>query len=116
MENCCEESVVTPTLTTKLVGTNLYITYNNKTSVINLNNLGLETGIPNDVNITVTQNGQTFFSNALPIGVLLTEIQYRGQTYRENVSYTLVNRDINWSGSFALEIGDVLTLKTWTNP
>ncbi len=121
MSTCCNENgieVKPPTLVTKLIGETLYITYNGKTTPIDLSDLSGGGGsdiikIPVDI----ISDGQTYFDTIIPEDSIVLEILIEGLVYEEedengDGDYIIVGRNITWSGDFALETTDKMILKT----
>ena len=127
MSKCCndEEIGVIPNLRFKLVGKTLFVTYNDITQPVDLSTLGGGGSgggsgqPPKNINVPITVEGQTYFSNVIPFNEILLEITVNGQTYYEQTdvneegSYIIIDQNLTWTGAFDLGTTDTLILKTW---
>lgn len=115
-ENCCEETQIAPNLSVKLVGINLYVTYNGKTQIVPLVGLGSGSGSvvePKPREVVITTDGQTYFSEIIDETETLLLIYVNGQPIFENKGYEIVNRNLTWTGTYPLETTDTLMIQTW---
>lgn len=117
--NCCDEnvSVKIPALNIKLIGTNLYVMFDGITQIIPMASLGGGGGIGNltftEHTLTVSEDGQSYFPDVIPNGETLISLSVNGKPYTMNLSYTIIDDNITWSGPHILEVSDTVTFLTW---